>query len=259
MLIRRLLALAALLIGATGAFVALDTGPPPAPPTTTTTAAPTTSTEAPTTTAVPETTTTTVAAVPETTTPTTRPTPPSTSRTTLAEPELCPGLPHPQHHQPCPPDPPATQAQAPPPASEPCSRALVGVRAVGLPAGFTFHCSSSKAQGHAGLAAWNYNGESFIAVNPRTGDHAGVGAHEACHAWDFVRYGESSEASADTCARDHGYPNPYGHADDTRVGGQDRAREWLILAVLLGLFVLILGLLTLLPAARRRLNRKDQP
>lgn len=50
----------------------------------------------------------------------------------------------------------------------------------------------------------------------------------------------------------------YGHADDTRVG-EDWAREWLTLAVLLGLFVLILGLLTLLPAARRRLNRKDQP
>lgn len=90
---------------------------------------------------------------------------------------------------------------------------MVGIRAVGLPAGFDIFCSASKAQGHAGLAYWNSAGGSFIAINPSTGNHSGVGAHEACHAVDFVTRGATSEAAADACAAAHGYPNPYAGAD----------------------------------------------
>lgn len=237
--------------------------PPPVNPTTTvesttstsTTVETTATTEAPATTVA--STATTAAAAPGTT---------AAPRTTVAEAELCPGLPHPAHHQPCPPattprtSPPATA----PPSSEPCGRALVGVRAVGLPAGFDFYCGTAimiRQQGYAsaGLAGWNTSEGSFIAINPSTGDHPGVGAHEACHARDFVTTGSTSEARADACAAAHGYPNPFAGVDDVVIGEspRDRATGWLVLVVLVGALALIAVLLTLAPAVRRRLNRKD--
>lgn len=156
-----------------------------------------------------------------------------------------------------------TQVAAPS-RSEACSAALVGLQAVGLPRGFGFYCSAEKTQGHAGLTGWNYNGESFVAINPATGNHPGVGAHEACHAQDFATKGSSSEASADACARDHGYPNPYENADDTLVGEKPTVGPllWLQFAVLVVLLLLITSVLSLMPAIRRRLthhhHRKDQ-
>lgn len=207
-------------------------------------------TEASSTTSAPTTTTT---AAPSTTTP-----PPSTT----------------SPRRPAPTDPPATEPPAtsppespattePAPSAGPCADALVGIRAVGLPPGFSVYCSAEKTQGHAGLTGWNYQGESFVAINPATGNHPGVGAHEACHAQDFATKGASSEASADACARAHGYPNPYEHADDTLVGEKPASGPllWLQLSVLVGVLVLIGAVLSLLPAVRRRLthhhHRKD--
>lgn len=102
---------------------------------------------------------------------------------------------------------------------EPCGRALVGIRAVGLPAGFRFYCDASRTalgsnRTHAGLTCWNCNGDgSWVAINPGTGNYEGVGAHEACHAQQFVNQGSSTEAEADACARAHGYVNPYEGSD----------------------------------------------
>ena len=254
---RRLLLLAALLLAA-----CTDKAPPSERGSTSTTEATTTTVEA----------TTTTEMVITTAPPTTAGRPaPTAPRTTVAEPELCPVLPHPAHHQPCPPEAPAPVVTSPP-APEPCGRALVGVRAVGLPAGWAFHCGTEimvrqVGRTHAGLAGWNTSEGNFIAINPRTGDHPGVGAHEACHAVDFVTTGSTSETRADACAAAHGHPNPFaGQLEGDTVTGEsrtERVEEWLVLAVLAGALVLIVALLTLLPALRRGLThyhqRKDRP
>lgn len=179
--------------------------------TTTTTFPEETTTSSTTSTTVEETTTTSTTATPVTV--------PRSTTTTVAEPILCPGLPHPAHHQPCPEEepsaPPATAPPAPVPAAPGgCEQAMIGVRAVGLPDGWSIFCSAEKTQGHAGLAYWNAPGGSYIAMNPSTGNYPGVGAHEACHAWDYAQRGATSEGAADACALAHGYPNPYAGADD---------------------------------------------
>lgn len=143
--------------------------------------------------------------------------------TTAVEPVLCGGMPDPAHHRPCPPGHPEPPTPTEPePARSPggCDRALVGVRAVGLPPGWGFACSADAAQGHAGLAYWEPGGSSYIAIDPRTGNYAGVGGHEACHAQEFEAYGETSEPSADACTARAGYPNPY--------AGTGRARDYFV-------------------------------
>lgn len=187
----------------------VDTVEVPTTSTTTVVVTTTSTTEPPTTTTtLVEETTTTTEPPPTTTTPTTT----RVTTTTLGEPVLCPGLPHPAHHRPCPVDTPPTTEKPAPPASGGCANAMIGIRAVGLPAGFDVYCSAAKAEGHAGIAVWYFDGfnhSGYVAINPSTGDYPGVGAHEACHAWDFVTKGSSSEAGADACAAAHGYPNPY--------------------------------------------------
>ncbi len=90
---------------------------------------------------------------------------------------------------------------------------------MGLPPGWNFYCSAAKTyydgRSSAGLAVWNPNGESFVAIDPATGNYEGVGAHESCHSQQFIMYGQSSEADADACAAAHGYPNPYARTGDT--------------------------------------------
>ncbi|MGH9226169.1 MAG: hypothetical protein ACRD2W_20830 [Acidimicrobiales bacterium] len=115
-------------------------------------------------------------------------------------------------------------AERPSPAGE-CEAALADVQASGLrlPPGWGYRCPDPAldygGQPHAGVACWVCRGgaESYIAVNPsRAGSGGalrGVVAHEVCHAVEFAAQGWTTEASADTCAADHGWPNPFAAAE----------------------------------------------
>lgn len=114
-------------------------------------------------------------------------------------------------------------------------------------------------QESAGLTGYQTPAGNFVAINPRTGNYAGVGAVEACHARDFAAGGSTTEAGANACAARAGYPNTYAETDTPPVVGISPAISWAIVAALLavtaGIVALIVGLIALLPVVRQRLRR----